>query len=89
MELVERLRAIPYGRPSERTAAGMLREGRGTCSTKHLHLYEQLRSRLPETDPRIVHRVYTVQPERIVDVHRYVTAVIDGRRITLDCTFRG
>lgn len=89
VELVEWLRALPYERPSDRTVAGMLREGRGTCSTKHLYLFEQLRERFPETDPRIVHRVYTVQPEGIVDVHRYVTAVVGGRRIPLDVTFPG
>jgi hypothetical protein len=89
VDLVERLRAIPYGRPAERTVAGMLREGRGTCSTKHLFLFSQLRSRFPETEPRIVHRVYTAEPEGVVDVHRYVTAVVGGRRIALDCTFPG
>ena len=89
VDLVERLRALPYGRPSDRTVAGMLREGRGTCSTKHLHLYQQLRDRFAGSDPRIVHRVYTAQPQGVVDVHRYVTAVIGGRRIELDVTFPG
>ena len=54
-ETVEAVRAIPYGRPSERSVAGMLREGRGTCSAKH----------------------------------RYLTAVVDGRRIPTDATFPG
>ena len=89
IDLVEWLRALPYERPSDRSVAGMLREGRGTCSTKHLHLFEQLRDRFPGSDPRIVHRVYTAQPEGVVDVHRYVTAVIGGRRIPLDVTFPG
>lgn len=87
VDLVESVRAIPYGRPAERTVQGMLREGRGTCSAKHLYLYERLTAEHPETDPRIVHRVYTVQPQGIVDVHRYLTAVVAGRRITLDVTF--
>lgn len=87
VDLVEEIRALPYGRPAERTVAGMLREGRGTCSTKHRHLFEQMRARFPETDPRIMHRVYTVQPQGIVDVHRYVTAMVGGRRIALDVTF--
>ena len=37
-EVVEAVRSLPYGRPSDRTVEGMLRQGRGTCSTKHLHL---------------------------------------------------
>jgi adenylate cyclase class IV len=41
-DLVERVRAIPYGRPSDRTIEGMLREQRGTCSTKHLYLAQEL-----------------------------------------------
>lgn len=89
VELVEWLRGLPYRRPSDRTVEGMLREGCGTCSTKHWHLYAQLRERWPASDPRIVHRVYTAQPEGVVDVHRYVTAVIGGRRIELDVTFPG
>lgn len=36
----------------------MLRERRGTCSTKHLFLAQRLAKRFPETDPLIVHRVY-------------------------------
>jgi hypothetical protein len=38
----------------------MLRERRGTCSTKHLFLAQALAEHFPETEPRIVHRVYTV-----------------------------
>ena len=105
-EIVEAVRAIPYGRPSERSVAGMLREGRGTCSAKHLYLHELLAARFPETDPRIVHRVYRVDRDAaayrfgpaaaravptggIVDVHRYLTAFIGGRRIPIDATFPG
>jgi orotate phosphoribosyltransferase len=58
VELVEAARALPYGRPSDRTVEGMLREHRGTCSTKHLFLAEILAERFPETEPLIVHRVY-------------------------------
>jgi len=82
----------------------MLRERRGTCSTKHLFLAQALAERHPETEPRIIHRVYwldhkralrlfgaavhTVVPEvGLVDVHRYLTVVIGGRRIPLDVTF--
>jgi hypothetical protein len=104
--LVEPVRRLRYGRPSDRTVAGMLREGRGTCSTKHLYLAAELARRFPETRPRIVHRVYRIDAaaagrvfgpgaaavtpaEGVVDVHRYVTIVVDGRRITLDATFPG
>jgi orotate phosphoribosyltransferase len=58
VELVEAMRALPYGRPSDRTVEAMLREGRGTCSTKHLFLARTLAERFPETEPLIVHRVY-------------------------------
>jgi orotate phosphoribosyltransferase len=58
VQLVEAVRALPYGRPSERTVEGMLRERRGTCSTKHLFLARRLAERFPETEPLIVHRVY-------------------------------
>ena len=63
-ELVESVRALPYGRPSDRTVAGMLRENRGTCSTKHLFLAEVLTERFPETEPRIIHRVYRLDRAR-------------------------
>jgi hypothetical protein len=84
----------------------MLRERRGTCSTKHLFLAQQLSERFPETEPLIVHRVYRLDRARarelfdtrvadvvpgdgLVDVHRYLTIVIDGLRITVDATFPG
>ena len=57
VDLVEWLRDLPYERPSDRTVEGMLREGRGTCSTKHLYLHQQLRERFLDSDPQIVHRV--------------------------------
>lgn len=52
------MRDLPYGRPSDRTVKGMLRERRGTCSTKHLFLARTLTERFLETEPLIVHRVY-------------------------------
>ncbi len=58
VELVEAVRALPYGRPSDRSVAGMLGERRGTCSTKHLFLARELVARFPGTHPVIVHRVY-------------------------------
>jgi hypothetical protein len=69
VELVEAVRALPYGRPSERTVEGMLRERRGTCSTKHLFLARALAERFPETEPLIVHRVYRL--DRATAKERY------------------
>ena len=106
VELVEAVRLLDYGRPSDRSVDGMLRERRGTCSTKHLFLARALTERVPETQPQIVHRVYRLDRDRaralfgvkaaalvpdagIVDVHRYLTAAIDGRRIVIDATFPG
>jgi hypothetical protein len=106
LDLVEAVRALPYGRPSDRSVEGMLREWRGTCSTKHLFLARTLAERFPKTEPLIVHRVYRLDrirarelfdtrvanfvPESgLVDVHRYFTIVVDGRRINVDATFSG
>jgi orotate phosphoribosyltransferase len=107
VELVEAVRALPYGRPSERTVEGMMRERRGTCSTKHLFLARRLVERFPETDPLIVHRLYRLDratarqhygeqvaqnvPEDsgLVDVHRYLTILLDGQRVAIDATFPG
>lgn len=84
----------------------MLRERRGTCSTKHLFLAKILSRHFPETRPQIMHRVYGLDRDRaselfgkqiagaipsdgLVDVHRYLTAEIEGRRIVIDATFPG
>ena len=64
VDLIEAVRALPYGRPSDRTVEGMLREHRGTCSTKHLFLARTMAERFPETEPLIVHRVYTLDRAR-------------------------
>jgi hypothetical protein len=64
IDLVEAVRALPYGRPSDRTVEGMLRDARGTCSTKHLFLARTMAERFPETEPQIVHRVYTLDRTR-------------------------
>ena len=106
VDLVEAVRALPYGRPNDRTVEGMLRERRGTCSTKHLLLARMIAERFPETEPLIVHRVYTLDragarelfgltvaetvPENgLVDVHRYIAIVLEGRRVEIDATFPG
>jgi len=84
----------------------MLRERRGTCSTKHLFLAQALAERFPDTEPLIVHRVYRLDRARarglsdptvaevvpedgLVDVHRYLTILLEGRRINVDATFPG
>ncbi|HEX3608472.1 MAG TPA: hypothetical protein VHU14_02190 [Solirubrobacterales bacterium] len=106
MELVEAVRQLDYGRPSDRSVDGMLRERRGTCSTKHLFLANEIRRHFPEAMPQVIHRVYRldvgdahelfgseaaalVPPEGLIDVHRYLTAMVDGRRISIDATFPG
>jgi hypothetical protein len=43
--LVEAVRALEYGRPSDRSTIGMLRERRGTCTVKHSFLAEAMRRR--------------------------------------------
>jgi hypothetical protein len=63
-ELVEAVRALDYGRPSDGSVAAMIRERRGTCSAKHLFLAERLERDFPETKPRIVHRVYRIDRAR-------------------------
>jgi hypothetical protein len=60
LELVEAVRGLEYGRPSDRSVAAMIHERRGTCSAKHLFLAERLCELFPETKPRIVHRVYRI-----------------------------
>lgn len=101
--LVERVRAIPYGRNTNRSASGVLVEGHGTCSTKHALLAELLANR-GDLDLRLMHRVYQIDRERartlfgsaaadrvpaegLVDVHTYATILINGRRTAVDVTF--
>jgi hypothetical protein len=64
VDLVEAVRRLEYGRPSDRTVEAMLREGRGTCSAKHLYLAERLRVLLPDCEPQLVHRVYRIDSEQ-------------------------
>jgi hypothetical protein len=106
VELVEAVRALPYGLPSEPTVERVLLEARGTSAGKHLLLARLLAGRLPETEPAIVHRVYRLDPARalglfgpeiaatvpgagLVDVHRYLTIAVEGRRITVDASIPG
>lgn len=60
-EVVAAVQAIPYGRPCDRTAAGVLVDWVGTCSTKHVLLSELIGERWPHLNPRLVHRVYRVE----------------------------
>jgi hypothetical protein len=69
VDLVQAVRDLPYGRPTYRTVEGMLKERRGTCSTKHLFLAQALVDRFPETDPRIVHRVYRLDRAHARDLY--------------------
>jgi hypothetical protein len=106
VDLVEAVRRLEYGRPGDGSVEAMIRERRGTCSAKHLFLAGRLRSLMPNSQPRIMHRVYRIDRKRavellgeqaadpvpidgLVDVHRYLTAVVDGRRIVIDATFPG
>lgn len=104
-ELVEAIRLIPYGRPADRSPAGIVAEWRGTCSTKHALLVKLVSARWPELEPRIVHRVYRLTPEiarrlfgerasavperGVVDVHTYVTVRISDDRVAIDATVPG
>jgi hypothetical protein len=62
-DVVEAVRSMPYGRPVVRSAQGALAEWRGTCSTKHALLAAVLAEHWPDTEPRLVHRVYRCMPE--------------------------
>jgi hypothetical protein len=68
VELVEAVRALPYGLPSEPTVERVLLEARGTSAGKHLLLAQLLAGRLPETEPAIVHRVYRLDPARALEL---------------------
>jgi hypothetical protein len=64
VELVQAVRAIPYGLPSGRSVESMLLEARGTSAAKHLFLAQVLAKRHPKTQPALVHRVYRLERER-------------------------
>jgi len=59
-EVVLAISAIPYGRPSDLSAAGVVSEWRGTCSTKHLLLLALVYRKWASLDAALVHRVYTL-----------------------------
>lgn len=64
VELVEAVRALPHGLPSDPTVEGMLLEARGTSAGKHLFLAQVLAQRFAETEPALVHRVYRLDHAR-------------------------
>ncbi len=80
VDLVEAVRAIPYGRPSDRTVDGMLCEQRGTCSTLD-------RARARELFGAAV--AAAVPDDGLLDVHRYLTVTLGGQRVEIDATFPG
>lgn len=68
-QVVNAVKVIPYGRPSEATAEGVVREWRGTCSTKHALLAALVSTRWPETWVRVIHRVYEITPAEAQRLH--------------------
>jgi hypothetical protein len=62
VDVVLEVSRIPYGRNHDRSARGVIAEGRGTCSTKHLLLAQIVDERWPELHPTLWHRVYRVTP---------------------------
>ncbi|SEL69550.1 hypothetical protein [Streptacidiphilus jiangxiensis] len=63
VDVVAAVHRMPYGRPAVRSVEGALAEWRGTCSTKHALLAAVFAERWPESEPRLVHRVYRCTPE--------------------------
>jgi hypothetical protein len=71
LDLVQAVLAVsrlPYGRPDDRSAAGVLREGRGTCSTKHMLVADLVDENWPDRDARLWHRVARVTPDLAVSL---------------------
>lgn len=54
----------------------MLRERRGTCSTKHRFLAKILTERFPDTEPLIIHRVYRLDRARARELFGAEIAVV-------------
>jgi hypothetical protein len=69
IELVEAVRALPPGLPSEPSVDSMLLEARGTSAIKHLFLGQVLARRFPETEPALVHRVYRLDRARALELY--------------------
>jgi hypothetical protein len=101
-EVVNAIKAIPHGRPRERSTAGVVEDWRGTCSTKLLLLREVC----PDLSMRFLNRVFrmtpdaakrylgpeaaeVIPPEGMVDVHTFARVLVEDRWVTIDVTFPG
>jgi hypothetical protein len=80
IQVVETIRNIPYARPTERTAEGVVAEWRGTCSTKTALLVRLTRYWFSELEPRVAHRLYhlTSESARTLFGPRVASAIPEG-----------
>jgi hypothetical protein len=62
-EVVNAVKAIPYGRPRQPGPWGVVEEWKGTCSSKHTLLSALLRIAWPELRCTTVHRVYLLDTD--------------------------
>lgn len=101
-DIINAIKAIPHGRPRERSAQGVVQGWRGTCSTKLLLLREMC----PRLPMRMYNRVFLLTPEAArqhmgddvanvippggtTDVHTYAKIHHDNRWVLIDLTFPG
>ena len=63
VDVVEAIRALPYGRPSSRTVEAAVSDWRASCSMKHALLARFVGARWPDVAVRLVHRVYRLLPD--------------------------
>ncbi|HEX5224586.1 MAG TPA: hypothetical protein VFW29_05595 [Solirubrobacteraceae bacterium] len=83
VELVEAMRALPIGLPSDGSVQAMLREGRGTAVAKHLFLAQVLGERFAAVEPRIVHRVHQLERRRARELYgEEVAAALPAEGLT-------
>jgi hypothetical protein len=83
VELVEAMRALPIGLPSDGSVQTMLREGRGTDVAKHLFLAQVLAERFAAVEPRIVHRVHQLERHRARELYgEEVAAALPAEGLT-------
>ena len=101
-EVVNAIKQIPHGRPSDRSAMGVVQDWRGTCSTKLLLLREVA----PAVPLQFFNRIFRLTPhaaakhlgpefeevvseDGMLDVHTFAKALVDDEWRTLDVTFPG
>ena len=88
---MEAVRGLDYGRPSDRSVEGMLRERRGTCSTKHLFLAQVLAERFPALQREALGRVVEERLDQLtqhplaVELPGVVSPVDDGIDLESSC----